>query len=107
MMNWLVGKKTYLIAAAVCLATGGLVFAGRLTPETACAVGLFALGLFAASFRSALQTHQEDTMQLLRDLAGMGMSVSTRNVPQAIAAGARVVKDAAVLATECGAGESA
>ena len=102
MEKWLAGRRTYILAGLIVSTAVLLVFLGELTPETASAIALIALGGFAASFRAALDRHQAETIQVLREVALAGMEMSARNVPALIAATSQAVQDGAKLADECG-----
>jgi hypothetical protein len=96
----LAGKKTYLVAVLVIAVTGILVFFGKLTPTTASTVALVALGLFAASFRSALAAHQAQVLEVLTDTAVLGKAVLGKNSKLAGVAGIALVTDAGQLVDE-------
>jgi hypothetical protein len=82
--GWMAGRKTYLLAGAVCLVAGVLVFFHKLTPATALTVALFALGGFAATFRAALQTHHDQSLLVLQDVAAVGAAVATHHTASTI-----------------------
>ena len=98
--TWATGRKTYLLSALVILVALVLVFFHRLTPETAFTVALVAIGLFAATFRAALQTHHDETLQVLREVAIVGTDVATHNLGAALAVGTQAVQDGAKLDVE-------
>jgi hypothetical protein len=99
-IGWLEGKKTYILAGAVCLVVLVLVYLGRLTPTTAMAIALLALGGFAATFRAALAAHQEDLLDLLQAVAATGVAVAAHNSGAALKAGAAAVEDGARVEQE-------
>ena len=100
MKKWLTGRKTYLGAILVVAIAAGLVFFHRLTPQVALAVALFALSLFAATFRAALQRHHDEAMEVLSEVAIAGAAVAARNVSGAMSAGAAAFEDGAKLDSE-------
>jgi len=98
LMGFLVGRKTYILAGVLCLATAVLVYTGRLTPTVALGTLLIALGGFAATFRNALQRHQEDSLRLLADIAAVGVAVKNhKDIQPAVTTAA---KDGYVLGEE-------
>ena len=100
MKVWLEGKKSYLVAVLMVFATLLLVAIGKLTPETATAVLMVSLGLFAATFRAALERHHEEVLATMIAVSEAGGALATHNVPAALKAGEQAVADGAKLATE-------
>jgi hypothetical protein len=100
MLNWLAGKKTYILAAVVFVVVIGLVFFGRLTPAVATSVVLFALPLFAATFRSTMERHHDEVVDILTEVAIAGAATAAHNSSGALKAGVAIVEDGARLATE-------
>ena len=99
-LSWMAGRKTYLMAGVVFLATVTLVFLGRLNPTTASAVVLFAISGFAATYRSALARHQEEEIAILVTIANAGKAAAARNSPALISAATQVVEQGTKLAGE-------
>jgi hypothetical protein len=77
--GWMAGRKTYIMAGLVLAVTFTLVFLQRLTPTTAFAVVMFAVSGFAATFRSALQRHQAESVAILIDIAAAGKAAAGHN----------------------------
>ncbi len=78
-LDWLAGRKTYLVAAGVFLGVLGLVFFGRLTPQLATTVVVLAVPAFAATFRSALARHQQQELVILQAIAAAGRAAALHN----------------------------
>jgi hypothetical protein len=101
--RWLEGRKTYIGAAVVFATAFVLVFFGKLTPTTATAILLFALGIFSVTFRSTLaklQNHQAEIVAGLQEVAIAGAAVASRNPSAALAATVEVVKASVKLDAE-------
>jgi hypothetical protein len=98
--DWLAGRKTYLLAAVLVQAVLVLVFLGRLTPETAAALGLLAASGFAVTFRSALERHQAEEIALLQDVARAGGAVAVHNNAALVSDVVKTVEDGIVLAAK-------
>ena len=99
--HWLVGRKTYLLAAALAVATLALLFAGRLNAHAALVLLLFAAFGFPATFRAALERHHDETLTLLEELAETGAAVAVHNMPGALADGEAAMKLGSAIVDEC------
>lgn len=97
MLNWLNGKKTYLLAAAIGVAVVVLVVLGYMTPELAINIAMLALPAFAVTFRSALATHQKATLAVLTDIAQAGLAYRTHNPAALIGTADKLAADVAPL----------
>jgi hypothetical protein len=89
---WLLGKKTYLLAVLLVVTVLALVLLGRLTPETALTVALVFAGLLSASFRSAIELHHAEVMDVLEEVAEAGAALRAGNKAGAV----QVVREAAI-----------
>ena len=98
--TWMEGRKTYILAAVVCLVADVLVWLHRLTPDMALSLALFALSGFAATFRAALQRHHEEVLMGLTYVAEAGADVAAHKLPAAVIAGEQAVETAVNLGTE-------
>ena len=98
--SWLIGKKTYLLAGVLLLATLALLFTGHLSPTTALTLLLFAAAGFPATFRAALEHHQKEELALLVQIAATGVAVSGRNIPAALKLGELAAEESLALARE-------
>jgi hypothetical protein len=105
MMKWLAGKKTYLVALAIVIVVIVLVVLGKLTPTTAMTVLLFAVGSLAATFRAAMERHQDEEMEILLEIANGGAAYARHDLPGALADGEKAVEGAVKLAVEVEAAE--
>lgn len=101
------GKKTYLLVVLLFLITAGCIATGKLTVETACTIFLVFLGLFAASFRSAIGNHQDDVKAELAATATLMRDVVAHNTRAAVADGLAVFTKGEMLATEIQAEQAA
>lgn len=99
--QWLKGRKTYLLAGSLAIAALALLVTGRLNAHSAMALLLFAALGFPATFRSALERHQEETLGVLEELAETGAALASHNLPGAFAEGEAAAKAGAALASEC------
>jgi hypothetical protein len=79
----LTGKKTYLVAGLLLLATVVLLGVGKLTVTTALALVMFAVSLFPVTFRAQLERHQAETLLLLGQIAAGGIALAGKNLPAA------------------------
>ena len=77
----LAGKKTYLVAGCLLLATVVLLGTGHL--DAAQAVLLLAVSLFPATFRAALEQHHQEELATLIALAKTGVDLAGHNLPAA------------------------
>jgi len=98
--QWLVGKKTYLLAGILLLVTVGLVATGKLTPQTAMSVALVAACGFPITFRAALANHQAQILEVLGEAAESGAALATRNYTAFRAAATAAGDNLAVLVPE-------
>ena len=99
--HWLVGRKTYLLAGALALATLALLVAGRLNAHSALPLLLLAAFGFPATFRAAMSRHQDEVVELLDELAETAAAVASHNLPGALAAGEAMAKQGEAIAEEC------
>jgi len=75
MFSWAAGKKTYLASAFLLAVLVLLVNYGKLTPELALDILVFAAPCFAATFRSAIETHHAQVLAVLEEIAQIGADV--------------------------------
>jgi hypothetical protein len=94
--EWLGGRKTYLLAALLVVTVLILVYAGQATPETVLPVALVFAGLLSASFRSAIERHHAEVLNLLMGISEAGADMRAGNKAGAIA----LVKSAAPVAEQ-------
>lgn len=99
--QWTTGKRTYLLAGALAIATLALLLAGRLSAQTALALLLLAAFGFPAALRAALERHHEESLLLLEELAETGAALAERNLPEAEAMGRAALAHVGELAEEC------
>ncbi len=97
MLNWLIGKKTYLLAVAIAVAVVVLVLLGYMTPELAINIAMLALPAFAITFRAALATHQKAMLAVLTDIAQAGVAYRTHNVAGLASSADKLASDVAPL----------
>jgi hypothetical protein len=71
----------------------------QLTPQVAYAVALFALGLFAVTFRAAFAAHSAQVLQALTDAAVLGVAVRSKDKAAELQAATAIAQDAVVLDT--------
>lgn len=92
----LAGKKTYLLAFLLVATVLVLVYLGRLTPAAGLTVALVFAGLISASFRSAIEQHHAEVLNLLIEIAEAGTDMRVGNKAGAV----QVVKSAAPVAEQ-------
>lgn len=98
--GWMSGRKTYLVAGAVLFVLAALVFLGKLTPDTGVALVTVAACGFGATFRHALERHQQEEIAILRGIAQTGEAAASRNASAAIQDAASTAFVGAKLAAE-------
>jgi hypothetical protein len=98
--EWLAGKKTYLLALLLVVTVLVLVYLGRLTPETALTVALVFAGLLSASFRSAIEQHHAEVLNLLIGISEAGADLRAGNKAGAVAVAKSMEPTAETLAAE-------
>jgi hypothetical protein len=98
----LAGRKTYLLAGLLVLTVVVLVFFGKLTPETALAVALVFAGLISASFRSAIEQHHAEVVNLLIDVAEVGVAVRSHNKAAEVSAAEGLAEQGIAVAASAG-----
>jgi hypothetical protein len=80
----LAGKKTYILAALLVVTVLVLVYLGRLTPTAALTVALVFAGLLSASFRSAIEQHHVEVLNMLIGISEAGADVRQGNKAGAV-----------------------
>jgi hypothetical protein len=100
-LDWLRGKKTYLVAGLTMAAVLLLVFLGKLTPATGISVALFAISLFGVTFRAAMEQHHEEILVVLEDVAQAGLAFAGHNTAKLLAAAEQAAIDGGKLAVDC------
>jgi len=98
--GWLAGRKTYLLAGVLVSVLLTLVFLGKLTPEIAAGLSTLAVGGFAVTFRSALERHQAEEVELLRDIALAGSMAVAHNALGALKIAQQAVPQGVQLVEE-------
>lgn len=96
----LAGKKTYLLAALLVVTVVVLVLLGELTPETGLAVALVFAGLLSASFRSAIEQHHAEVLNLLIGISEAGADLRAGNKAAVLKVAEAQAPAAEVLAHE-------
>jgi hypothetical protein len=94
------GRKTYLVSGVVLLTLLLLVFLGELTPDIGVGLMTVAVCGFGATFRHALERHQQEEIAILRSLAQAGAAVANHNTASALQAGETTATLGAKLADE-------
>ena len=89
--------KTTLLATLLAGTVCALVYLGKMTPDTACTIALFALAGFAVTFRDALATNQVKILALLDDVAVAGAAARTHNRAAQLAAAVAAAEDGSQL----------
>ena len=83
------GKRTYFVAGWFVVAALVAGATGRATPRVLQSLLIIAVCGLAATFRSALERHHEEEMELLEELAETGACLASRDLPKAAASAAR------------------
>jgi hypothetical protein len=99
MRRYLAGKKTYLVAASIAVLTLSLVGCHRLSPEVAATLLLLGVSAMGATYRSALERHHQELMEVLSDVAIAGAAAAARS-PAALEAALSAIQGGAHLVCE-------
>ena len=99
--HWLVGKKTYLLACALLVATLALVMCGRLTPSAGMVLVMIAVCGFPVTIKASLDRHQQEAIELLTELAEVGAALAGHNLPGVVTGGEAAIRQATAIAQEC------